>query len=223
MLDTACTSSLTATGEVCAAAHLVSAAADRQRCVPAARWFFQQLVMAVSYCHAMGVVNRDIKVRCPCVSGSVAQPCTAAASLCKPLTGPSTQLENALLEDLKRPILKLSDFGYSKHERDSRPKTWVGTPGYTGALACLPGTAEQHLLRSTQAPPASLVSTLACQALLALSVPAGTAQLCLNTVVHARPCCLQRERSYSCACPRAALTQASPGRSAGGDVQQPGL
>ena len=51
----------------------------------------------------MGVVNRDIK------------------------------LENTLLEDLKRPILKLCDFGYSKHDLDSRPKTWVGTPGYTGA------------------------------------------------------------------------------------------
>lgn len=31
--------------------------------VPAARWYFQQLVMAVSYCHSMGIVNRDIKVR----------------------------------------------------------------------------------------------------------------------------------------------------------------
>ena len=70
--------------------------------VRAARWYFQQLILAVAYCHAMGVVNRDIK------------------------------LENTLLEDLKRPILKLCDFGYSKHDLDSRPKTWVGTPGYTG-------------------------------------------------------------------------------------------
>ena len=29
---------------------------------PVARWFFQQLVLAVDYCHRKGVANRDIKV-----------------------------------------------------------------------------------------------------------------------------------------------------------------
>ena len=38
--------------------------------VPAARWYFQQLMMAVSYCHAMGIVNRDIKVPCAQPAGS---------------------------------------------------------------------------------------------------------------------------------------------------------
>ena len=58
--------------------------------------------MGLDYCHRMGVANRDIK------------------------------LENTLLDGSKpRPLVKLCDFGYSKHIDDSRPKTKVGTPGYT--------------------------------------------------------------------------------------------
>ncbi len=60
---------------------------------------------------AQGVVNRDIK------------------------------LENTLLDGSKRPLLKICDFGYSKNDKDSVPKSKVGTPGYTGAprwlLLCL--------------------------------------------------------------------------------------
>jgi len=66
-----------------------------------ARWFFQQLILGLDYCHKMGIVNRDIK------------------------------LENTLLDGSKRPLLKICDFGYSKHEKDSLPKSKVGTPGYT--------------------------------------------------------------------------------------------
>ncbi len=29
---------------------------------PAARWFFQQLILGIDYCHKMGVVNRDVKL-----------------------------------------------------------------------------------------------------------------------------------------------------------------
>lgn len=29
-----------------------------------ARWFFQQLIIALDYCHKIGVVNRDIKLVC---------------------------------------------------------------------------------------------------------------------------------------------------------------
>ena len=29
-----------------------------------ARWLFQQLMVAVDYCHRLGIVNRDIKARC---------------------------------------------------------------------------------------------------------------------------------------------------------------
>ena len=67
-----------------------------------ARWFFQQLIIGLDYIHRSGVVNRDIK------------------------------LENTLLDGSARPLLKICDFGYSKNEMDSRPKTKVGTPGYTG-------------------------------------------------------------------------------------------
>ena len=69
-----------------------------------ARWFFQQLIIALDYAHRMNVVSRDIK------------------------------LENTLLDGSRRPLLKICDFGYSKNtEKDSVPKSRVGTPGYTGA------------------------------------------------------------------------------------------
>lgn len=72
-----------------------------------ARWFFQQLIIGLDYCHRMGVVNRDIK------------------------------LENTLLDGSKRPLVKICDFGYSKSEKDSLPKSKVGTPGYTGTAWAL--------------------------------------------------------------------------------------
>eukprot|EP01023_Acetabularia_acetabulum_P065365 TRINITY_DN8646_c0_g2_i1.p1 TRINITY_DN8646_c0_g2~~TRINITY_DN8646_c0_g2_i1.p1 ORF type:complete len:357 (+),score=52.62 TRINITY_DN8646_c0_g2_i1:350-1420(+) len=66
-----------------------------------ARWFFQQLIIAVDYCHRMGVISRDIK------------------------------LENTLLDHSPRPLLKLCDFGYSKHEYyHSAASSRVGTPAY---------------------------------------------------------------------------------------------
>ena len=67
-----------------------------------ARWFFQQMMVALDFCHDLGIANRDIK------------------------------LENILLDDaLPLPHLKICDFGYSKNEFiDSRPKTISGTPDY---------------------------------------------------------------------------------------------
>lgn len=70
---------------------------------PAARWFFQQLVIGLDYCHRRGVVNRDIK------------------------------LENTLLQmvqGLPLPLLKICDFGYSKAHFMSAPKSKVGTLAY---------------------------------------------------------------------------------------------
>ena len=66
-----------------------------------ARYFFQHLVSGVEYLHAMRVVHRDLK------------------------------LEN-LLVDLSgtSPQLKICDFGYSKSDHDSHPKTRIGTPAY---------------------------------------------------------------------------------------------
>ena len=71
-----------------------------------ARGIFQQLILGVDYCHRMGVANRDIK------------------------------LENVLLGgDKKTPVIKLTDFGFSKSDLDSIPITICGTPGYMGALS----------------------------------------------------------------------------------------
>ena len=70
-----------------------------------ARGIFQQLILAVDYCHRMGVANRDIK------------------------------LENVLLGgDKKTPVIKLTDFGFSKSDLDSIPTTICGTLGYMGEL-----------------------------------------------------------------------------------------
>lgn len=66
-----------------------------------ARFFFQQLVSGVSYCHAMQVCHRDLK------------------------------LENTLLDGSPTPRLKICDFGYSKSSvLHSQPKSTVGTPAY---------------------------------------------------------------------------------------------
>ncbi|GAB4822382.1 hypothetical protein N2152v2_009428 [Parachlorella kessleri] len=71
---------------------------------PEARWFFQQLLIGLDYCHRRGVMNRDIK------------------------------LQNTLLAPQPAgvpPMVKLCDFGYSKHEDfDSVAKSCVGTPAY---------------------------------------------------------------------------------------------
>jgi serine/threonine-protein kinase SRK2 len=66
-----------------------------------ARFFFQQLISGVAYCHTEGVCHRDLK------------------------------LENTLLDGRPAPRLKICDFGYSKSAVfDSQPKSTVGTPAY---------------------------------------------------------------------------------------------
>ncbi|KAI8474560.1 MAG: kinase-like domain-containing protein [Monoraphidium minutum] len=68
-----------------------------------ARWFFQQLVFAVDYCHRKGVANRDIK------------------------------LDNLLLQPvagLRRPLVKICDFGYSKQDERAIALSKVGTLDY---------------------------------------------------------------------------------------------
>ncbi|XP_028758619.1 serine/threonine-protein kinase SRK2A-like isoform X1 [Neltuma alba] len=66
-----------------------------------ARYFFQQLISGVSYCHALQICHRDLK------------------------------LENTLLDGSPAPRLKICDFGYSKSSLlHSRPKSTVGTPAY---------------------------------------------------------------------------------------------
>lgn len=68
-----------------------------------ARYFFQQLVSGVSFCHDKGISHRDLK------------------------------LENALIHVTPDgpPVLKVCDFGFSKHaENDSQPKSVRGTVEY---------------------------------------------------------------------------------------------
>ncbi|OIW18243.1 hypothetical protein TanjilG_06327 [Lupinus angustifolius] len=66
-----------------------------------ARYFFQQLISGVHYCHAMQICHRDLK------------------------------LENTLLDGSPAPRLKICDFGYSKSSLlHSLPKSTVGTPAY---------------------------------------------------------------------------------------------
>ncbi|KAK7318744.1 hypothetical protein RJT34_03451 [Clitoria ternatea] len=66
-----------------------------------ARYFFQQLISGVSYCHDMEICHRDLK------------------------------LENVLLDGSSAQRLKICDFGYSKsYMLHSRPNSMVGTPAY---------------------------------------------------------------------------------------------
>ncbi|CAI0405289.1 unnamed protein product [Linum tenue] len=66
-----------------------------------ARYFFQQLISGVDFCHFMQICHRDLK------------------------------LENTLLDGSPVPRLKICDFGYSKLSLlHSRPKSTVGTPAY---------------------------------------------------------------------------------------------
>ncbi|KAG8641027.1 hypothetical protein MANES_13G096300v8 [Manihot esculenta] len=65
------------------------------------RFFFQQLISGVSYCHSMQICHRDLK------------------------------MENTLLDGSTSPRLKICDFGYSKSSvLHSQPKSTVGTPAY---------------------------------------------------------------------------------------------
>lgn len=75
------------------------------------RWFFQQLIIGLDYIHQMGVANRDIK------------------------------LENTLLDDRTWPLVKICDFGYSKGDVDSIPKSFVGTRPYLApeVVSCIKG------------------------------------------------------------------------------------
>eukprot|EP00873_Tetraselmis_striata_P021738 jgi/Tetstr1/442002/TSEL_003152.t1 len=80
-----------------------------------ARYFFQQLVCGVEYCHKMGVVHRDLK------------------------------LENTLLhmEEGHAPRVKICDFGYSKSMHyHSMPNSTVGTPAYIAPEVFLRSSSE---------------------------------------------------------------------------------
>ena len=97
---------------------------------------------------AQGVVNRDIK------------------------------LENTLLDQSRRPLIKICDFGYSKHlQKDSVPKSRVGTPGYTGARPGAPAGAAGSATRLARWE-AGVALSLACGA---CCFCACYAELCVQT------------------------------------------
>ncbi|KAL6178982.1 hypothetical protein ACLB2K_050498 [Fragaria x ananassa] len=79
-----------------------------------ARYFFQQLISGVSYCHSLA--------RSPLHSLFLPLPQICHRDL---------KLENTLLDGSPAPRLKICDFGYSKSSLlHSRPKSTVGTPAY---------------------------------------------------------------------------------------------
>ncbi|KAL6609923.1 hypothetical protein ACP70R_039892 [Stipagrostis hirtigluma subsp. patula] len=88
--------------EYAAGGELFDRIVDRSRfSEDEARYFFQQLICGVSYCHHMQICHRDLK------------------------------LENVLLDGSPAPRLKICDFGYSRSSvLHSRPKSAVGTPAY---------------------------------------------------------------------------------------------
>ena len=160
-----------------------------------ARWFFQQLIVGLDYCHKMvrlrlfsrgscrtnraapfalsaayglcnlpssgirlswdppvyecvnaperirlsfGVVFHKRKTWVPCVTSTVGD--------AQGVVNRDIKLENTLLDQSRRPLIKICDFGYSKHlQKDSVPKSRVGTPGYTGCshLCASQGSAIQ--------------------------------------------------------------------------------
>ena len=77
-----------------------------------ARYFFQQLICGVAYCHQKGVCHRDLK------------------------------LENALLtNEGGAPFVKICDFGYSKSNLlHSQPNSTVGTPAYIAPEVLTPNS-----------------------------------------------------------------------------------
>lgn len=128
--------------EYAAGGELFDRVCSKGRCSEhEARYFFQQLIAGVYYCHKMKVAHRDLKVRfrlqLSCLYPSVVQSLTLLhALMLLPPMGLVLQLENALLDvDLRNgeraPRLKICDFGYSKSSLlHSQPKSTVGTPAY---------------------------------------------------------------------------------------------
>ena len=74
------------------------------------------------------------------------------------------KLENLLLDrdgrDGTRPLLKICDFGYSKHEMNSSAKTGVGTPVYMAPEVIL---GDNKYDAKVGAPKRCIQSSLACR------------------------------------------------------------
>lgn len=104
-----------------------------------ARWFFQQLIIGLDYCHKVQallllVAERAIKPEAQLQRRAFASAAKAFLCVQMGVVNRDIKLENTLLDGGRRPLLKICDFGYSKNEKDSLPKSKVGTPGYTGTF-----------------------------------------------------------------------------------------
>ncbi len=127
--------------------------------------FFQQLVVALEFCHELGIANRDIK------------------------------LENTLMDGARPyPHVKICDFGYSKNEYvDSRPKTVSGTPDYIAPEVrvqrqCRLGTAmpawRSGLLELEVALVQSLPAAACCTACVHADASTLSGSVCLQVLLH---------------------------------------
>ncbi|XP_023926015.1 serine/threonine-protein kinase SAPK3 isoform X1 [Quercus suber] len=92
-----------------------------------ARFFFQQLISGVSYCHAMvSYMNFFLLVLDYNLVFSF-----VISLLLQEICHRDLKLENTLLDGSPTPRLKICDFGYSKSALlHSQPKSTVGTPAY---------------------------------------------------------------------------------------------
>jgi serine/threonine-protein kinase SRK2 len=106
-----------------------------------ARQYFQQMVVALDYCHSLGIAMRDIKVCSTAVWATCIQVVrNMSRHTCyKPAnervansSAPLLQVDNMLLhwpEGATRPVMKLCDFGYSRFQA-AACSTGCGTPEY---------------------------------------------------------------------------------------------
>uniref|UniRef100_A0A3Q7FBQ4 non-specific serine/threonine protein kinase n=1 Tax=Solanum lycopersicum TaxID=4081 RepID=A0A3Q7FBQ4_SOLLC len=97
-----------------------------------ARFFFQQLISGVSYCHSM--VWTSLKyflsfIKCGDLGNLLSM--FVFYFFSKQVCHRDLKLENTLLDGSPAPRLKICDFGYSKSALlHSQPKSTVGTPAY---------------------------------------------------------------------------------------------
>jgi serine/threonine-protein kinase SRK2 len=105
-----------------------------------ARWFFQQLMVGVDYCHKRGVANRDIKLENTLLQVGGGGPARARARPARAprqppcpcrcprqAQRPRTHLQ--IVPKLPLPLLKICDFGYSKADFKSAAKSKVSRAG----------------------------------------------------------------------------------------------
>ncbi|GLC41453.1 hypothetical protein PLESTB_001010000 [Pleodorina starrii] len=94
-----------------------------------ARWFFQQLVFGLDYCHQRGVVNRDLKPE---------------NLLLKRTPDARQELTQGDLEHPFNLHLKIADFGLSKEGVHSMPKSRVGTVTYMAPEVLRAGPSRRY-------------------------------------------------------------------------------